>query len=138
MAHASDALGAVIDLARIGLGMGDEFRNRVGRNRWMYLHDAWCTGDARDWCDIADEIEFELLVERRVDRVRRAEKEERVTICGRTHDRFGSDIAAGARPVVDGKWSAKPFRQPLTYQTCEYVRPALWRKADDDAHRPRR
>ena len=29
------------------------------------------TDDARDWRDVADEIEIELVVERRIDRVRR-------------------------------------------------------------------
>ena len=58
------------DFARIGLGMGDELGNRLGRNRGMDLHDEWRTGDAGDRRDIADEIEIKLVVERRVDGVR--------------------------------------------------------------------
>ena len=94
--------------------------------------------DARDRRDVADEIEIELVVERRVDRVRRADQEERVAVRRRAHDRLGGDIAAGARPVLDDEWLAEPLRQPLTDQAREDVGRAAGGKADDDAHRPRR
>ena len=58
-----------VDLARIGLGIGDELGNRLGRNRWIHHHDMGRADDARDRRDVADEIEIELVVERRVDRV---------------------------------------------------------------------
>ena len=60
-----------VDLARIGLGVGDELGNRLGRNRWIYLHDSGDADEACDRRDVADEIEIELVVKRRVDRVRR-------------------------------------------------------------------
>ena len=60
-----------VDLAGIGFGIGDELGNRLGRNRWIDLHDDGHADDARDRRDVADEIEIELVVERRVDRVRR-------------------------------------------------------------------
>ena len=28
-----------VELARIGLGIGDELGNRLGRNRWIHHHD---------------------------------------------------------------------------------------------------
>ena len=77
--------------------------------------------DARDRRDVADEIEIELVVERRVDRVRRIDQEQRVAVRRRTHDRLGADIAAGARPVLDDEWLAEPLRQPLTHQAREDV-----------------
>ena len=58
-----------VDLARIGLGIGDELGNRLGRNRWVDHHDEGTADDARDRRDVADEIVIEFLVERRVDRV---------------------------------------------------------------------
>ena len=61
-----------VDLAGIGLGIGDELGNRLGRNRWIDHHDIGHADDARDRRDVADEIEIELVVERRVDRVRRS------------------------------------------------------------------
>ena len=60
-----------VDLARIGLGIGDELGNGLGRNRWIDHHDIGHADDACDRRDVADEIEIELVVERRVDRVRR-------------------------------------------------------------------
>ena len=58
-----------VDLARIGLGVGDELRNRFYWNRWIHQHYEWLANDARDRRDVADEIETEFVVERRVDRV---------------------------------------------------------------------
>ena len=69
--------------------------------------------DARDRRDVADEIEIELVVERRVDRVGRSDQEQRIAVRWRTHDRLGGDIGAGARPVLDDEWLAEPLRQPL-------------------------
>ena len=77
--------------------------------------------DARDRRDVADEIEIELVVERRVDRVRRSDQEERVAVRRRAHDRLGADIAAGARPVLDDELLAEPLRQPLTDQARDDV-----------------
>ena len=49
-----------------------------------HAHDA---GDRRD---VADEIEIELVVERRVDRVARADQQQRVAVRRRAHDRLGA------------------------------------------------
>jgi hypothetical protein len=59
-----------IDLARIGLGIGDELGDRFGRNRRIDLHHVGHAVDARDRRDVADEIVIELFVKRRVDDVR--------------------------------------------------------------------
>ena len=77
--------------------------------------------DARDRRDVADEIEIELVVERRVDRVRRRGQEERVAVGRRVHDGLGADIAAGARPVLDDELLAEPLRQPLPHQPRDDV-----------------
>ena len=77
--------------------------------------------DARDRSDVADEIEVELVVERRVDRVRRADQEERIAVRRRAHDRLGADIAAGTRAVFDDEWLAEPLRQPLSDQPRDNV-----------------
>src|SRR5712691_909363 len=58
-----------IELAGIGLGVGDEFGDRLGRKRWMHLHAVILVADARDRRDVADKIVFELFIQRRVDRV---------------------------------------------------------------------
>src|SRR5262249_1463000 len=45
------------ELAGIGLGIGDELGNRLGRNRRVHHHDEAASDDARDRRDVADEIE---------------------------------------------------------------------------------
>jgi len=127
-----------VDLARICLGIGDELWNRFGRNRRMYRHDVWVANDASDGRDVADEIEIELVVERRVDRVGRSDQEERVSVGGRAHYGLGADVAAAARPVLDDEWLAEPLREPLTDQARDDVTWATRSKGDDDPHRPRR
>ena len=77
--------------------------------------------DARDRRDIADEIEIELFIERRIDSVRRTNQEERIAIGGRAHDHFGCDVGASARPVLNDEWLAQPIRQPLPHQTRDDV-----------------
>src|SRR5258705_13849865 len=106
-----------IDLARIGLGKGDELGNRFGRNRWMYLHDERYANYAGDRRDVADKIEIELGVECRIDRVGRTDDEQRIAVRGRTHGRFDGDIAAGPSPAADVGLLPDSPRQPLPYQT---------------------
>src|SRR5262245_25166388 len=94
--------------------------------------------DADDRSDVPDEIEIEICVERGVDRARGVYLEKRIAIGGCLHDRLGTDIAAGTRPVLDDEWLAEPFRKPLTHQAREDVGRPTGGKTDDDAHRPRR
>src|SRR5256884_3631121 len=103
MARGTDAARRHADLARIGLGIGDELGDRFGWNRWMDYHDLGKADDARDGRDVADKIEIELFVEGRIDRVCRSDQEKRVAIRGRTHDSLGADIAPSARPILDDK-----------------------------------
>src|SRR5262249_59695997 len=56
----------------------------------------------------------------------------------RTYDRLGGDIAGGSRPVFHDERLAQPLRQPMPDQTREGVGPAAGRKANNDAHWPRR
>src|SRR5262245_56513414 len=89
------------------------------------------------WRDVVDEIEAETtLVELCIDRVDRSHEEERIAIGRRTHDRLGSNIAGGTRPVLDDERLPKPLRQRLTNQPRSCVGRAAAGKADDDAHRP--
>jgi len=69
----------------------------------MDLHDKRHDEDASDRCDVADEIEAEIVVERSVDRVRRHDQEDGVSVWERTHGHLSSDIAARTRPVLDHK-----------------------------------
>ena len=73
-----------VDLTRVGLGVCDELGNRRDRHRWMDLQNVERARDACDRRDILDEIEVELVIERRVDRVRRCDQKQRVAVGGRT------------------------------------------------------
>src|SRR5262245_15610328 len=66
MARGTDAARRHADLARIGLGIGDELGDRLGWNRWIDHHDFGHPDDARDRRDVAQEIEIEVAVKRRV------------------------------------------------------------------------
>jgi hypothetical protein len=92
-----------VEFTGIGLGIGDEFGNRLGRNRRVHHHDVGISHDARDRRDVADEIVVELVVQRCVDRVEATDHEQRVAVSRRAHDRFGGDVAASARPILDDK-----------------------------------
>ena len=46
-----------VDLARIGLGIGDELRDRLGGKRWIDQHDKGPAHDAGDRRDVPNEIE---------------------------------------------------------------------------------
>ena len=60
-----------VELAGIGLGVGDQFGDRLDRQRRVHHHHVGKADDARDRLDIAQEIEIELVVERGVDGVGR-------------------------------------------------------------------
>src|SRR5262249_54191480 len=90
-----------VDLTRIGLGIGDELRDRCGCNGWIDHHDVRGAPNAGDGRYFADEIEIELLVERRVHRVRQPDKQERIAVRRCPDDAFGADIATGARSVLN-------------------------------------
>jgi hypothetical protein len=63
--------------------------NRPGRNRRIYLQDAGCTDDAGDRGRLLHEVEAELVIERGVDRVVRADQEQRVAVRRRSDHRLG-------------------------------------------------
>src|SRR5258706_11756007 len=113
-----------------------EFGNAVGRKSWIYEHDEGRAEDARDRRDVTDEIEIELVVECRVDRIERAGEEQGIPVSRGAHDRFGADIAGGANPVLNDDLLSEAFRQPLTNQASDDVVGASCRIADDQAHRP--
>src|SRR5262245_19806379 len=102
-----DAARGHVDLAGIGLGIGDELSNCVSGDGWIQYQNLRLMTETRDWCYVADEIEIEFFVERRVDGIRCSDEKECVAIGGRTGDNFGGDIGASSGPVLDDDWPAK-------------------------------
>jgi hypothetical protein len=118
--------------------VGDELGNGLRRNRRSNLHDKGNPANARHRRGVAKKTETEIIVERRVDGIRRHREQQRVAVRGRAHHSFRADIAAGTRPVVDDELLAQPLRQPLTQHACHDVRRAAGRNLNDQAHWPRR
>src|SRR5215813_9829116 len=122
----------------MSFGISDELGDRLGWNRWIHHHEVRHDNNAGDRRDVADEIEVELLIKRRVHRVRRMDEEERIAIRYRTHDGLRGDISAGARPVLDNELLAESLGQPLTHRTGDEVVSAARRDWHDQTHWPRR
>src|SRR5437667_7898402 len=138
MACRSVAARCHVDLARVGPGIRDELGNRLRRERWVYRHNEGDRVDACDGCNVAEEVEIEFLVKRRIDRGRGADQEQGVSVRRRIHDQLRTNIAAGSWPVLDDKLLAETLRQPLADQTSADVGRSAGGKWDDDAHRPGR
>ncbi len=126
-----------VDLARIGLRVGDEFLEVLDRKLWAHVQDQRQLGQPRDQRDVAQEIERQRL-QRHVDGVGRRGEEKRVAVGRRTDDGLGADIGAAAGPVVDDHRLAEPLGQPLSHQARNEVGGAAGRIGHDPAHRPRR
>src|SRR5262249_42321866 len=138
MGHGPAAGRSHVDLARIGLSIGDELRDRVSWNGWIDHHDVRSAANARDRRYFTDEIEIEFLVECHVYRVRQADKQERIAVRRCPHYAFGADIAAGARSVLNDEWLPESLRQRLTNEARDGVSCLAGGKGNDDPHRPRR
>jgi len=138
MDRCSGTAGCHIDPARIGLGVGDELGDCPRRNRGADLHDEGDADDGSDGRDIAKEIEAEIFIKRRIDRIARRDLQERVSVRRRSQSGLGADIARSASAVLDDELAAETLREPLCHHARNDVGGAPGGKADDDAHRPRR
>jgi hypothetical protein len=63
--------------------------------------------------DIAQVIELEIVIERRVPGIVRTTEKKRVAVRRRSRDEFGCEAAAGARSVLDKELLTYPLREPL-------------------------
>src|SRR5262245_29013711 len=124
-----------IELARVGLKVRDKFGNGFCRDGRTYLHNKRCAVKACDRCDVADEVEIEIVVERCIDRVWWNTSDKRMAVRGCSYDRLCANIAGCTRPVFDDERLAKPLRQPLAYETNANI-DAASREADDHTNRP--
>ena len=84
-----------IDLAGIGLGITDEVRDGLSRKRRIDLHDEGRPSDACDRRGVADEVEIEIVVQRRIDCIRRRGHEQCMAIWKRPHHSFSGKVSAG-------------------------------------------
>src|SRR5262245_1051890 len=92
-------------------------------------------GDACDGHKIPDEIEIELFIEGRVNRVGRRGEEQRIAVRRRMGDCLCCDVGTTARSVLDKELLAEPLRQPSSYQPRHDVGYTAGSKSDHDTDR---
>jgi len=135
MHRRSDAGRGNIDLARIGLGVGNKFRKRGGGDGRIDQEHHGKPDQPGDRRDVADKIEIQFFVECCVNRVRRHNVEKRAAVGRSRHHRLG-DVAAGAGAFLDYEGLTQALRKPSPDQPRHQV----WRAAAealDNAHRSR-
>jgi hypothetical protein len=103
----------------------------------MHHHDERYAVDACDRHGVSDEIEVELLIKCRIDRIPDTDDEEHIAVGWCADDRLGGDVAASANPVLDDELLTEVLRKPLADEARSDVGAATSRKADDQSHRPR-
>jgi hypothetical protein len=101
---------AMVSFSRIGFGVGDEFWQGLGRTRYGHGHDQGFAGQRRHRREVAGEIESEITVKRRVDRIGRRRHEQRVAVRCRLRHGIGGDIGAGSGPIFDDEGLTQPLR----------------------------
>jgi hypothetical protein len=101
--------------------------------RWIDHHHQRGDADAGDGCDVADKIELEILVERRVDCVRRIDKQERVAVGGaRMTASVAILVAAPARFSTTKGWPNRsdndwPISRAAMSATPPVAKPTMMR-----------
>src|SRR5262249_44147017 len=98
-------------------------------------------GQVRNACDrrnVSNEIEGELVIECRVDRVDCTRNKQRVTFRGRPNDDLSADICGRSWTVLNDEWLAEALRQPLAQETRDNISRPSGRSRHDDVHWPRR
>ena len=131
----ADAGRGHVDLAGIGLGVGDELWKRVHRKRRIDDHHVGIAADAGDRRDGTGEVEAEVVIERRVDRVGERGQQERVPVGRRVEHDLGREIAARAGPVLYDEGLAEVIGEPLSDQPRQDVGRTARTEADDQPHR---
>src|SRR5262245_10333212 len=131
MGWAPVATGTHRDPAGIGFRVGDELRNGLGREGWIYLHDLGDADNARDWRNVANKIVVKSFIECGVDCGGAADRKERVTVSGCSDNRLNANVTAAAWTILNDELLPKTLGQPLADQTCGDVVHAAGRKWDD-------
>src|SRR6516225_11821392 len=82
MVSGTDAARRHVDLAGIDFGIGDEFGDRLDWHRGIHLYDKRVASNACNRRDVADKIELEIFVERRVTRVWKTSLHHKLNLLG--------------------------------------------------------
>ena len=135
MRRRADAAGRHIDLARMRLGIGDQLRHAVHRQRRIDLENKRIEIDAADRREIAGEIEAQVWVQHGVDDVRIRHRQQRVAVRLRLHHGFGGDLLARRTAIFDDEGLAEPLRQHLPGEPSDDVGGPARRETDQQMNR---
>src|SRR5262249_14817355 len=104
---------------------------------WVSTHHVARPKERGNRRNILNDVEGQLLVKTRVDRVRYRHVKHRVAIWAGPYGLGRAEVAAASRAVFYDEWLAEPLRKQLTEQpTMDIVRASRGER-DDDPHRPR-
>jgi hypothetical protein len=126
-----------VDLARIGLGIGDELGDGLGRHVRVHHHHVGEQHRPGNRRAVANEIERQLVVERRIDGVVGSDEADGVAVGERAQRRRHADISTGADLVLDDKLLAQAFRQILSDDARHSVVWSAGSKRHDPMYRSR-
>ena len=139
MRRAADAGAAEIELARIGLRMGHQFRHRLQRHLGVDRYRERQLQDAGNESEIIRNLIRERGLHGRQDRqaVGHGPKQ-RVAVGGRFRDQIGAHLACGAGLVLNIELLIEPLAQLLGDDAPHEIGAAACRKRDHHADRSRR
>src|SRR5262249_40852485 len=105
----SGAKGGEVDLAWMGLDIGNKLGDRTNRDSWIHFKHQGRTGEGGRHREVANNIEMGIGVGRGVAGVGWAGGKRRMAGGRRGGARLGRDVGGGAWSVLDDKWLAKPL-----------------------------
>ena len=136
MRQRADAGRGVIELARILLGVGDEFLERLERRSRIADQHLRHRGDDRDRHQVFFGVVRQLRLQRGVDGVVRRRQQDRVAVRRRLGDGVGGDDTAGARLVFDHDRLAQIFSHLRGHHARDDVDRAAGRERQQQTDRP--
>ena len=132
----SDTGRTVRQLARVGLGIGDEFLERVRGDRGIERDRHRSRRHLLDRSQVPDRIVGHVAIQAHRHHQRVRGDQQGVAIRRRLDDHVGADVATRARAVVDDDRLPPAFRQLLPDCAREDVHAGPRSEGDDDLHRP--
>ena len=121
-----------VDLARVGLEVGDQFTQRIDGDGRVHDQQVRHVGDEGHGHEVAARVERQVAVQGGVDRYGgRGYVDDGVAVRWGAHGGFDADVAARTRAVVDDHRLPEGVRELLAYRTRKRVgSPARW-EGDD-------
>ncbi|MNS57235.1 hypothetical protein D3C72_901180 [compost metagenome] len=130
---------AHVQACGFALGIGDQFRHALGLDLGIDDQDVGYAGEQRDGGEVLVGVEWQPLVEGRVDAQGAfGGEQQRVPIGGRLGNEVRADVAAGAGSIVRYDLLAKFLRKARGQHTAQVVGAASHGEWDDQANRLRR